>query len=230
METRYFDVSDMTIPLFRELAKDAVANCFAQHGWRLLMLKERPTLDDLLSPGGEKRSFWMLDPLDDAAQAVYYVIEIGESLQLGEHYDAPATRLKIIAVQTKVNRVRVQVEYHDWEPFGAYFVRWLLDWLNAVELSDSSAPAVAPSAQAGAVESSTPANDWEREAWYQELTLNERINYDFLRPHKEDWEQGRVTDGELAKKAQKTAKTIREWRSKLRDHGAPDMEWKKKGR
>lgn len=68
---------------------------------------------------------------------------------------------------------------------------------------------------------------WGAEAWYRKFTLEERGRYDNLRPLKEAWERGEITDAQIAEQFTKTADTIRGWRRNLRKKGAPDMNWKK---
>lgn len=68
---------------------------------------------------------------------------------------------------------------------------------------------------------------WCNEGWYVSLTIEERDRYDRLHPFKENWEAGNITDKDLAALFGKTADTIRGWRRKLRNQGAPDMDWQK---
>lgn len=105
-----------------------------------------------------------------------------------------------------------------WESLRAEIAR--LDWtIN---------PFVEPTPNQG--QPTTPdrgRQPWEAEEWYRELTLEERTRYNNLRPLKDAWEGGEITDTQLAKQFMKSADTIRGWRRDLRKKGAPDMDWRK---
>ncbi len=71
---------------------------------------------------------------------------------------------------------------------------------------------------------------WANEEWYKSpsLSLEDRQRYDWLRPHKEKWEAGEITNRELSELFGKSIDTVRGWRRKLNQKRCPDMNWKKR--
>lgn len=68
---------------------------------------------------------------------------------------------------------------------------------------------------------------WANEAWYTALAIDERQRYHWLRPYKERWEMGEMTDNELARELGKSVDTIRRWRRDLEKKNCPDMDWQR---